>query len=75
MSLFLLAMVLNWAVPFLALLSQWAKKDPVRMAQVSVVILVGLSKDEAGGQGKDRPLFGEQGLIPKSCWHDTGIGL
>ena len=34
-------MILNWAVPFLALLSQRAKKDPVRMAQVSVVILVG----------------------------------
>ena len=34
-------MLLNWAVPFLVLLPKRTKIDPVRMVQVSVVILVG----------------------------------
>lgn len=41
MPLFLLTMVLNWAIPFLVLLPSKTKVDPVRMVQVSAVILVG----------------------------------
>jgi hypothetical protein len=41
MPLFILNMVLNWAIPFLALLSASAKKNPGILLKVSVMVLLG----------------------------------
>ncbi len=39
--LFLVNMLLNWAVPFLLLLPRKAKRNPVTMVRVSIVVLLG----------------------------------
>lgn len=41
MPLFLLNMVLNWAIPFLALLSASAKKNPGVLLKVAIIVLLG----------------------------------
>ncbi len=41
MPLFLLNMVLNWAIPFLALLPARAKKNPGVLLKVAVIVLLG----------------------------------
>ena len=43
--LFLLNMVLNWAVPFLALLPKFTKRTPSRLGKVAVFVLVGRCLD------------------------------
>ncbi len=54
--LFLLNMLLNWAIPFAALLSRAAKRSPAWMARVAVVVLAGrwldlhLMVNAAGGR-------------------------